>query len=250
MRTLSIQLWATAALLAVAAPALADQVTLEPLQDNTLCEDFPGARSNGMGSYFFAGRTGERPGLSLRRGLLAFDVAGAITGPATIDSAQLTLEMSKTVTGPVFVALHRVLGAWGEGRSNAPGAEGACANAQEGDATWLFTFWPTLMWNTTGGDFSADASATLSVDGLGSYTWDSTPQMVADVQGWLDDPANNFGWLVLGDESTEQTTKRFNSVQNANEETRPRLTIQFSPTPIFTDGFESGDTSAWSITVP
>ena len=25
--------------------------------------------------------------------------------------------------------------------------------------------------------------------------------MVADVQGWLDNPATNFGWLMLGDES-------------------------------------------------
>ena len=25
--------------------------------------------------------------------------------------------------------------------------------------------------------------------------------MVTDVQSWLDNPANNFGWLVLGNES-------------------------------------------------
>ena len=40
------------------------------------------------------------------------------------------------------------------------------------------------------------------VGAIGQYTW-SSAQMVADVQGWLDNPASNFGWLMLGDESTK-----------------------------------------------
>ena len=52
-----------------------------------------------------------------------------------------------------------------------------------------------------GGDFSGTASASQSVGAIGQYTW-SSAQMVADVQSWLDTPASNFGWLVLGDEST------------------------------------------------
>ena len=35
--------------------------------------------------------------------------------------------------------------------------------------------------------------------------------MVADVQSWLDNPATNFGWLVLGDESDILTAKRFDT---------------------------------------
>lgn len=38
--------------------------------------------------------------------------------------------------------------------------------------------------------------------------------MVADVQGWLDNPASNFGWLVKGNEARPTTAKRFNSRQN------------------------------------
>ena len=53
---------------------------------------------------------------------------------------------------------------------------------------------------TQGGDFSATVSASQSVGAIGQYTW-SSAQMVADVQSWLDNPASNFGWLVLGDES-------------------------------------------------
>ena len=48
--------------------------------------------------------------------------------------------------------------------------------------------------------------------------------MVADVQSWLDNPASNFGWLVLGDESTIATAKRFDTRESASP---PVLTIQF-----------------------
>jgi hypothetical protein len=233
----------------VVAGAFADQVTLEPILDNTLCEDAAGAKSNGLGEYFFAGRTDQLPGFAIRRGLLAFDVAGTVPSPAIIESVQLTLEMSRTEGAAVSVALHLVLGAWGEGPSDAPGEEGGCTTAESGDATWLFTFWPTLLWNRMGGDFSVVASATQIVADEGPYTW-STAQMVADVQSWLDDPAGNFGWIVLGEESGPQTSKRFNSRQNRTVSTRPKLTIEFSPAIIFADGFESGDTSAWSSTVP
>ena len=46
--------------------------------------------------------------------------------------------------------------------------------------------------------------------------------MRADVQSWLDDPASNFGWLVLGDESEIPTAKRFDTRESASP---PVLTI-------------------------
>ena len=84
----------------------------------------------------------------------------------------------------------------------------------------------SLDWGTPGGDFSPDASAAVTVAGIGSYTWESTSQLVADVQSWLDDPAANFGWLVLGDESKSKTTKRFNSKDNADN--RPMLAVEYT----------------------
>ena len=49
--------------------------------------------------------------------------------------------------------------------------------------------------------------------------------MVADVQSWLDNPATNFGWLVLGDESMMMmTAKRFDTRESNNP---PVLTIQY-----------------------
>ena len=52
--------------------------------------------------------------------------------------------------------------------------------------------------------------------------------MVADVQSWLDNPASNFGWLVLGDETASATAKRFDTRESASP---PMLTIQYIPGP-------------------
>jgi len=66
------------------------------------------------------------------------------------------------------------------------------------------------------------------------------------VQNWLDNPTADFGWLVLGDETTSGSAKRFDSRENAGG-TGPRLTINFTinaPTcnvNIASDVTESGD---------
>jgi hypothetical protein len=52
--------------------------------------------------------------------------------------------------------------------------------------------------------------------------------MVADVQSWLDDPASNFGWLLLGDETTSLTARRFDTREAPNSALRPALEITFS----------------------
>ena len=54
-------------------------------------------------------------------------------------------------------------------------------------------------------------SAAAVVGGVNLYTWGSTPGMVADVQGWLDQPGANFGWILIGDETGPQTVKNFAS---------------------------------------
>lgn len=48
--------------------------------------------------------------------------------------------------------------------------------------------------------------------------------MIADVQAWLDNPASNFGWLVLGDETGIATAKRFDTRESASP---PVLTIAY-----------------------
>lgn len=201
-------------------------ISLSPSKDNTLYESASGATSNGAGSHFFAG---ENNSGDLRRGVIAFDLAAGVPAGSFINSVTLTLTVSRTMAGTVTVSLHRLTANWGEGASNADLNEGMGAPATTGDATWIHTFFNTSQWAAAGGDFAALASANQSVGSLGSYTWGSTPQMVADAQAWLDNPSANFGWLVLGSETALQTTKRFDSRQNAVVANRPRLEVNYSP---------------------
>jgi hypothetical protein len=219
-----------------------DTIVLEPTRDNTLYENPTGSVSNGQGQFFFAGRT-VQPQNAIRRGLLQFDIDGNVPANATIDGVTLSLTNSRTISGSQTVGLHRALSDWGEGASDASGQEGGGAQAAPGDATWLHAFFRDELWITGGGDFEAAASASLAVAGVGSYTWGSTPQMVADVQSWLDDPGDNFGWFVLGTEVTSGTAKRFNSREHLSAGSRPRLTVDFTPLPVTLtwDGQGDGD---------
>jgi hypothetical protein len=207
------------------------QVTLGSSKDNTLYESAGGLLSNGAGQHFFAGRTNQLSG-SIRRGLIAFDIAGAIPVGATILSVSLTLNMTQQPApggGPEVITLHKVLADWGEGTSIAAGNEGGGASASAGDATWLHRTFNTSLWGTPGGDFDATASGSQTVSGVGSYTWESTPEMVADAQLWLDSPTSNFGWAVLGNESTTQTAKRFDTKEHINPDARPQLNVSYLP---------------------
>src|SRR5918996_431842 len=207
--------------------ASATIINLTPSKDNTLYEFDPeeGDVSNALGLHFFAGVTAMS---KLRRGVLAFDIAGQIPAGSTITAVTLSMNMSRTLLETArIVELHKLLADWGEGTSLAPGEEGDGAPATPNDATWRHRFFDTIFWTNEGSDFSATVSASQSVGAIGQYTW-SSAQMVADVQSWLDDPDSNFGWLVLGDESTNVTAKRFDTRESASP---PMLTIQFIPAP-------------------
>ena len=205
-------------------------VQLPPSKDNTLYEDPAGGFSNGAGEHFFAGRTSAG---RLRRGLLAFNIASSLPAAANILTVTLDLNMSKTNfgSGSEPVSLHRLTAAWGEGVSNAGSNEGQGTLAAPGDATWIHTFFMTSTWTNTGGDFTPSESATTAVDGVGHYQW-QTAQMAADVQAWLNHPVSNHGWILLGNESTSLTTKRFDTHENPTPANRPLLTIQYCLSPV------------------
>jgi hypothetical protein len=204
-------------------------VSLSADRDNTLYEDAAGALSNGAGEFLFAGTTSTTNQGLLRRALIRFDIAGsAIPAGSQIDSVKLTLFMSRTNAGPTDVFLHAVTTDWGEAGSDAGGAEGIGAASELGDATWIHRSFDTDLWTNPGGDFVSTASASAEVLTTGAYTWGTTDAMVADVQAWLDTPAGNFGWILIGDETQLTTAKRFDSRTNAVTANRPDLTIYYS----------------------
>lgn len=208
---------------APAAGQAAVAVTVHPSKDNTLYEDEGGTLSNGAGDAFFAGSTGTG---QIRRGVIAFDVAAHLPPGSTILSAELTLQMSRTTAGAEAVALHLLAADWGEGASVAPGEGGAGGAATAGDATWRHTFFDSERWAMAGGDFAEGASATITVGGEGAYTWEG---LQSDVQGWLEEPASDHGWILLGNEGEAGTSKRFNSKEHEDEATWPRLRIVYEP---------------------
>jgi hypothetical protein len=214
-----------AAMLGVPGLAIAQLANINPVKDNTLYQYDPteGDQSNALGNHFFAGETAMH---ELRRGVLAFDIAGNIPAGSTILGVTLSLNMSRTgLDTSRTVELHKLLADWGEGTSQASGDEGTGAPATPNDATWRHRFFDTIFWTTEGGDFSATVSASQSVGAVGMYMW-SSPHMIGDVQSWLNNPATNFGWLVLGDESDILTAKRFDTRESAIP---PVLTIQYTP---------------------
>lgn len=222
--------------------ARADDVMIPASRDNTLFQIAGGTTSNGAGQHFFAGMTGVFD-QTLRRGLIAFDVVAHVPPGSTINSVKLTLNMSMTnfSAGDQPINLHRVVADWGEGASDTPGSEGVGTAAEPGDATWEHTFFNTAFWATPGGDFSSTISAGLMVGGVGFYTWGPTVEMHADVQGWLDNSANNFGWLLRGNEAVLTTAKRFDSRENPEPANRPVLVVDFTPPPVPGDLDGDGD---------
>jgi len=227
-------------------PVLSNTATLQPTKDNTLYEpitqDGFADRSDGAGPTMFVGKVkdadadpgpGTRP--AVRRGVLAFDIAGAIPAGATINSVQLTMYVDKVgLTTSFNVGLYRLLSGWGEGTSNT-------GNSQQGrgeppttnDATWHHTFYSTQFWTIPGGDYTLTSSAVRSVGNVGFYTFGSTSGMVADVQSWLNNPAQNFGWIIIGNELTIQTTKRFATRESTGQTGgvlwKPALVVDYTP---------------------
>jgi hypothetical protein len=201
-------------------------ISLVTSKDNTLYQSTDGNISNGAGPHFFAGMTS---GGTIHRGLLEFDLS-LIPSGATINSASLTLNMSKSLSGSGTITLQRVLADWGEGTSNSGDPGGGGAFATPGDATWLNTFYNTGTWATPGGDFASTVTATAGIVG-GLNIVSSTPQLLADLQGWMTSPSTNFGWIVRGDETSFGSSLRFDTRESTLPGTQPMLVIDYSLAP-------------------
>lgn len=209
-------------------------VVLEPSHDVALLE-YPivplvGPVANGAGSRLCVGvdALGRR-----KRAVYAFDLT-SIPPCSTVTSVSLQLTIAMTIDlTPRTMGLHRMTRSWGEADSLAlirfGGGQCGGGTPEPGDATWDHAFLPATPWTTPGGEFAAAASAATAVGTvtLVATTWASTPQLVADVQEWVDDPASNFGWLVLGDESETMTTRAFFSREELVASRRPQLTVTY-----------------------
>jgi hypothetical protein len=201
--------------------ARAETVLVPAARDNTLFASPTGALSSGAGTGIFAGNNSSS---NTRRALVFFDVAAAIPAEATVDSVELRLNVSSSPnTAPQLFTVHRVLHSWGEGSSVSTG--GAGAPSAPGDATWIHRFYPDSLWTTPGGDFDPASHASTTIGPLGPYHWNGEP-LTQDVVEWLASPAENFGWLVRGNEGAASTVRLFDSRESNVE---PILAVYFTP---------------------
>ncbi len=201
-------------------------VTITATKDNTLYETTDGSQSNGAGAFLFVGQVGSGGGSKNRRTVVKFDLSGKIPANAVITGAKLKMNMSRSIAGVSVVKVHRLSLDWGEGTSDASANEGSGALPSTNDATWIHRFFSNQQWITAGGDFVAQPSASVSVGGAGSYTWQDT-LLRADVVAWNLLPSINFGWILIGDESA-QSAKRFDSRETGAPANRPQLTVEYT----------------------
>lgn len=199
-------------------------------RDNTMyAED--GSLSNGGGDHLFTGLNGQG---QARRSLLRFDLdAAGLPDRIRVTDVRLTLTVNRTNSLSRAVSLHRLFTDWGEGLEDAGGSEGQGTAAGVGSATWTENFHTLSSWGVPGGDFLELPSATAEAPTLGAVTWFG-PALVADLQAWADRRAENYGWVLIGDEIGAGASIRFTSNNNDEGEplaARPTLLIDYEIVP-------------------
>lgn len=231
---LSLLLWSTAYGIEVILPAELDTSIFEEAED----------RSSGEGPLILAGVTSNRGGndFYIRRGLMSFDIAGYLPSGAMLESAVLELTIAK-VPDEKFLgtaqSLHRVTSEWGAPTggmgSGASGPPGRGTVAVAGDATWTNRLTGSAAWESAGGDYIGAASATVGVSpAVNEVTTWSSLGLVNDVQLWLDDPTQNFGWILIGSETFEKNARGYYSSDNTDPAAAgnaPRLILNYSIIP-------------------
>lgn len=135
--------------------------------------------------------------------------------------------------------LHRMLRPWGEGTNYAAQSPGQGVPANPGDATWNNAFHPTNAWATPGGlegvDFSTAESSFqyITSPDASPFYFESTPELVDDVQSWVRDPGTNHGWMMIANpEEVLCTARRFNSRESFDGP--PQLMIEYTIPPTVT----------------
>ena len=160
------------------------------------------------------------------RGLYRFDLS-AIPRGSIVNSVSMEIQVVGAGGGSTDTAheLRRVQLPWSEG-----GSVNALAIA--GESSWCSRSHGAEMWTVPGGnagtDFAALPSAAVTLGGAGSYAFESTGALVADVQAWVDGTVANDGWVLISDdESTRGNSRRIGTRESLDSP--PILTVEYTP---------------------
>jgi hypothetical protein len=233
-----------------ASHAIAGVITIGASQDATLLGGTDATTNQSLADPgLFVGTDGQD---NPKRSLIEFNVATAVPAGSTITGVSLQMTVGQVAgsgggsgggSGSAeTISLFDESQAWGQPTNVAGatsfGGTGHGGAPDPGDATWNYAFYNTTPWTIAGGDWStsltdiADASVTGT---LTSFTW-SSANMVADVQNWLNNPTDNFGWIIKNaNETTATDFRAFWSAQGAaannNPSIAPALTITYTAVP-------------------
>ena len=205
----------------------ADTISRNPVADTSLHEINPTFNMGGH-THVSVGTTRKN---TRSRGFFKFDLVGQIPANSVVNSVSVVFTVTGTPTGggaSSTFGLHRVLKRWGEG--NKTGNIGTPAGTDE--ATWNARMNPATVWGTPGGaaadDFVATGSVSAQVAGVGQYTFGPSSGLLNDLQGWLQNPEQNFGWVLISQsESVPATARRFGSREAGAS--AASLIIDFTP---------------------
>ena len=225
---------------------------LIPSADTSLIEIAP-TNNNGGQAWLLSGKI--QNDVYRDRALMKFDLSALPTN-AIVLSAAVTLEVTRQPGDGLANApfgLYRMLRPWGEGDKVATTVPGQGMPATAGEATWFCSFYPTNEWTAPGGasgvDYADIESAFQFIYGTGQspYRLESTPELVADVQSWVNNAQSNFGWMLLcDDEATPFTARRFGSREDSAAP--PILEIEYLVPPYIASASRPGDQFHLSFT--
>jgi len=245
------------AFLLAAAPGVnAASAVLTPVADTTLFESFA---NNNLGAASLAvGATGHA---LAARALLRFNVS-SIPSNATVTSVSLRFVVFRAPLNeglPSSFQLHRFMSPWTEGT----GVDNIGSAAQPGETTWLSQFHGSASWSQPGSaadvDYSSTISSSVPINPLpegqtAMYAFESTPELLADVQAWVSQTTSNHGWIMISsDEDTATTARRILSREDASAP--PLLEIEYTlppadPVPQFASAATANAAFEMRFTVP
>jgi hypothetical protein len=205
-------------------------LTLPAVSDTSLFENKP---DSNLGATTLVSGTNHK--YSRSRGLFQFDLTSLPSG-IVVTQVEVRLHVTRQPDpdqppGPVAsdFSLHRMWVSWGEGIGSS--LTGSVAAA--GDATWNERHFANTPWGTPGGligtDYAENPSSTTSIGDVGAYVWGSSSTLIEDVQTWVNDPAANFGFILVNEsEGTLGSGRRFASTeQSDNLSPAPELVITY-----------------------
>lgn len=207
----------------VAPSGRCDTTNLTVVADTYLVSDEGADNNAGAGALSTAG-VDKRA--NRHRALFAFDLTG-LPPSAVVTSAVFGFTVPRVVgiTASPF-NLMRMTASWGEGARTSVGV-GSPAFA--GETTWNHRYATTSAWASAGGDFEASPLGTVVISAADSYAIGSAA-LAGVVQGWIDQPGNNHGLLLMGDD--EGLVPNFCQVGSREGGAAATLTIGYdTPTP-------------------